>query len=90
MGEGHVFAGAESGKTSKYGWVKESDEPFDLDEFIEWTNIRGGHAPIDLQEILLKALIPLRPDTPVAVDFMPRGLPPTPVIVVHKVIFQKA
>lgn len=86
---GYVFTGTTTKSKNQYGWVKKSDAPFTLEEFIERAGLPKDNQVTELQSLLLMAIGRLDEGTPVAVDYMLRGLPPRLELVVHKVIFQK-
>lgn len=84
------FLDAHFQKRNKLGWVQERPN-FTLDEFL-WqlplvTLDDGARSNfISFQLELLRSTARLNIDDAVGVDFLARGIPPEPVLVVHKVI----
>jgi hypothetical protein len=89
----HFFVGVETGKTSRYGWVKELDAPITAEEL---ARLREGQVvnqeAIDHCELLLKSASKLPEDTPMACHFYEVTLPGERQrkLKIHKVIFYDA
>jgi len=89
----HFFVGVETGKTSRYGWVKELDAPITAEEL---ARLRGEEVvdqeAIDLCELLLRSASKLPEDTPMACHFYEITLPGKRQrkLRIHKVIFYDA
>jgi hypothetical protein len=89
----HYFLStSEPGKTSRYGWVAETD-PFDLDDFVR---DQLGDRPIDEArrahlEVMLNSIAKLKPGTPVAATYSARGIENKRMeFTVHRVLFHGA
>jgi hypothetical protein len=76
---------------NRFGWVVDSDS-FTIDQFLiecglyttsEIVANRFREAQIDM----LNTISRLKTGDAVAVDYMKRGIPPVPVLVVHRVLF---
>lgn len=84
------FLDAHLHKKSKFGWVQERDG-FTIEEFL-WELIdvhpRYVRDPlfISYQISMLNAASKFAPGEVLGVDFLPRGIPPEPNLVVHKVL----
>ncbi len=82
------FTGVLSGEKSQYGWVSEV-ETFTLDDFIE----KYGFGTSDVMEklyikIMLDSVSKQETNTPMAVDFVLRGVMEKQIVLtIHKVFF---
>jgi hypothetical protein len=89
----HFFVGVETGKASRYGWVKDLDTPITAEAL---ARLRGektvDQKAIDLCELLLKSASKLPEDTPMACHFYEVTLPGRGQrkLKIHKVIFYDA
>jgi hypothetical protein len=89
----HFFVGVETGRTSRYGWVKELDAPITAEELARLREEKVvDQEAIDLCELLLKSTSKLPENTPVACHFYEVTLPGKRQrrLKIHKVIFYDA
>jgi len=89
----HFFVGLETALPSRYGWVKELDEPITAEELAQ---LKDGDEitkeTIQSCEVLLRSAAKLPEDTPMACHFLEIRLPGEKrrKLKVHKVIFYQA
>ncbi len=85
----HFLSAKGDGKLSKFGWVKSTEQPFSVEDFVaEHPEIKGN----DVQTILLanvfSAIANLAEGTPVAGSYFVRGVEQRRVeLTFHKVVF---
>lgn len=75
----HYFVGIDSGKRSRFGWVNYDSKPDEL-LLSNFANNREG-------VVIIRQLECLKAGDAVSLDFVRRGMPPSVVLLLHKVLF---
>lgn len=79
------------GTRNRFGWVERRDS-FSFEEFVflfdsQHVNLSSCLDFSVVQRQMLMSISKLDVGAPVSADFLLRGIPPEPVLVIHKVIF---
>jgi hypothetical protein len=86
------FVGVRSGLPSAIGWVTQAPPDFSEADFLATASDKAEQPEVmsAAQQLMLKAASAHPIDTPMAAHYNPRGVPPVPTLVVHKVILYKS